>query len=124
MEYRAELQNWGILALHSLQEPPQGQLGPLFHRVQERGRPVEPSDFRQKTGTASMEAYKLETHKILKRFLSGQTNFPACIAALDSAFATLTPDFNDLGELRTVMLANNETVMQEMHKRTGRDGPG
>jgi hypothetical protein len=83
---------------------------------------MEPSDFRQKADTASLEAYKLETHEIVERFLSGQTNFPACIAAMDSAFAGLIPDFDDLGELRTVMLANNETVMQEMHKRTGRDG--
>jgi hypothetical protein len=72
--------------------------------------------------SASLEAYKLETHEIVERFLSGQTNFPACNAALNSAFAALIPDFDDLCELRAVMQANNETVMQEMHKRTGRDG--
>jgi hypothetical protein len=70
----------------------------------------------------SFGAYKLETHEIVERFLSGQTNFPACIAALDSAFDALIPDLDDLVELRVAMLANNETVMQEMHKRTGRNG--
>jgi hypothetical protein len=81
---------------------------------------MEPSDFRQKADTTTFEAYKLETHEIVERFLSGKTNFPDCITALDSAFAVLIPDLDDLVELRTVMLANNETVMQEMHKRDGR----
>ena len=61
----------------------------------------------------SFGAYKLETHEIVERFLSAQTNFPASIAALDSAFAALIPDLDDLCELRAVMLANNETVMKK-----------
>jgi hypothetical protein len=77
---------------------------------------------RQKADTTSFEAYKREANETVERFLSGKTNFPGCIAALDSAFADLIPDFDDLCELRAVMQANNETVMQEMHKRTGRDG--
>jgi hypothetical protein len=80
---------------------------------------MEPSDFRQKADNASLEAYKLETHEIVERFLSGQTHFPACIAALDSALAALIPDLDDLGELRVVMLAHKETVMKEMQKRDG-----
>jgi hypothetical protein len=81
---------------------------------------MEPSDSSQNADTTTFEAYKLETHEIVARFVSGKTNFPDCIAALDSAFAVLIPDLDDLVELRTVMLANNETVMQEMHKRDGR----
>jgi len=41
---------------------------------------------------------------------------------LDYAFAALIPGLDDLVELQTVMLANKETVMKEMNKRTERDG--
>ena len=66
-----------------------------------------------------MEAYKSETHEVLKRFLYHSFTFPECIAALDSALATLIPHLkhSQLPELRAVMLANNDRVMKEMEKR-------
>ena len=66
-----------------------------------------------------MEVYKSETKEVLHRFLGHRLKFPECIAALDAALAgripKLTPE--QLPELRTVMLANNERVMKEMEKR-------
>ena len=66
-----------------------------------------------------MEVYKSETHEVLRRFLHHSFTFPECISALDSALAALIPKLkpDQLPELRAVMLANNERVMKEMHKR-------
>jgi len=66
-----------------------------------------------------MEAYKSETRKVIKRFLSHKLSFPDCIAALDSALARLTPRMHreELPALRAVILANNERAMKEMERR-------
>jgi len=66
-----------------------------------------------------VEVYKSETKEVLHRFLGHRLKFPECIAALDAALAGLIPKLTpeQLPELRAVMLANNERVMKEMHKR-------
>jgi hypothetical protein len=67
-----------------------------------------------------MEAFKSETRSVVNRFLLRQLSFPNCIAALDAALARFIPrlDPDELDALRSVMLANNEKVMQEMERRT------
>ncbi len=66
-----------------------------------------------------MEVYKNETREVIRRFLEYKLSFPDCIAALDAALAGLIPTLDpaELGSLRALMLANNETVMQEMERR-------
>ena len=66
-----------------------------------------------------MEAYKMETQEVIRRFLLRQLSFPKCIAALDAALAALLPRLQpqQLDEVRAVMLANNEKVMAEMARR-------
>ena len=66
-----------------------------------------------------MEVYRNETREVVRRFLQHKLSFPACIAALDAALAALIPTLDpaDLGSLRALMLANNETIMQEMERR-------
>jgi len=66
-----------------------------------------------------VKQYKSETKGVVNRFLLRQLSFPNCIAALDAALARLIPrlDPEDLDELRSVMLANNEKVMKEMERR-------
>jgi hypothetical protein len=39
----------------------------------------------------SMKVYKRETQEVIKRFLGHRISFPACVAALDAAFADLVP---------------------------------
>jgi hypothetical protein len=66
-----------------------------------------------------VKQYKSETKGVVNRFLLRQLSFPNCIAALDAALARLVPRLRseDLDELRSVMLANNEKVMKEMERR-------
>ena len=66
-----------------------------------------------------MEAYKRETSEAIKRFLAHRLSFPDCIAALDAALARFIPRMSDeqLSDVRALMLANNETVMNEMKRR-------
>lgn len=66
-----------------------------------------------------VEVYKRETREIIRHFLLCQLSFPNTIAALDAALAGVLPRLKpeQLNELRTVMLANNETVMAEMARR-------
>ena len=68
-----------------------------------------------------MEVYKRETREVVRRFLAYQISFPNCIAALDAALAGLLPRFQSeqLDEVRRLMLANNESVMDEMARREG-----
>ncbi len=68
-----------------------------------------------------MDVYERETKEIIKRFLERRLNFAQCVAALDAALAGLIPTLNgeEIPRLRTIMLANNETVMQEMQWRGG-----
>ena len=67
-----------------------------------------------------MEVYKSETKEVLNRFLHRRLKFPDCISALDAALGGLIPRLQpeQLDELRTVMLPNNEIVMKEMEKRS------
>ena len=67
-----------------------------------------------------MEVYKRETREVVKRFLIHQLSFPSCIAALDAALAGVIPRLlpGQLNEVRAVMLANNNQVMEEMARRS------
>jgi hypothetical protein len=67
-----------------------------------------------------MEVYERDTKEVIRRFLSRKLTFPACISALDAALARLIPHMQpaQLYELRDLMLANNNTVMAEMARRT------
>lgn len=69
-----------------------------------------------------MKAYKQETRDLIGRFLLHHLSFAKCIAALDSALSGLLPRLRvgELNELRAVMLANNETVMDEMIRRASK----
>jgi hypothetical protein len=66
-----------------------------------------------------MDAYERQTHEVIRRFLGHSLSFADCIAALDAALADLIPRLRSeqLGSLRALMLANNETVMKEMERR-------
>ncbi len=66
-----------------------------------------------------MEVYKRETREVVRRFLLRQLSFLNCIAALDAALAGLLPRLKpeQLGEVRAMMLSNNEKVMEEMARR-------
>jgi predicted Zn-ribbon and HTH transcriptional regulator len=67
-----------------------------------------------------VEVYKRETREIIRRFRIHNLNFPSCIAALDAALAGLLPRIqpHQLDEVRAVMLANNDQVMEEMARRS------
>jgi hypothetical protein len=73
-----------------------------------------------------VEVYKRETHEIIRRFLHHQLSFPNTIAALDAALAGVLPRLKpeQLDEVRAVMLANNEMVMDEMARREQPQSPG
>ena len=66
-----------------------------------------------------MEVYKRETEEIVRHFKKRQLSFPDCVAALDAALSRLLPKLKpeQYDEVRAVMLANNETVMNEMARR-------
>ena len=76
-----------------------------------------------------MEVYRDETHEIIRRFLAHGLSFQECIAALDAALAALIQEplpaatmvhcsgSLDLVEIRAIMLANNQIVMEEMGLR-------
>ena len=66
-----------------------------------------------------MEVYKKQTQKIVKSFLGHQTTFPECIPALDAALVRFIKrrGSGEFLAIQAVLLANNETVMQEMEKR-------
>jgi len=67
-----------------------------------------------------VEAYKRETRQIIRRFRTRQLSFPNCIAALEDvlAHALLRVPPEQLDEVRSVALANNEHVMDEMARRS------
>ena len=73
------------------------------------------------TSTA-MEVYKRETQELVGRFLSHQLSFPDCVVALHSALARLLPTLEreQFDEVRIVMLANNDAVMDEMARRSAK----
>jgi hypothetical protein len=66
-----------------------------------------------------MQVFKNETQAIVEHFLNHRLNFSECIAALDAALVGLIPNLKreQLPELRTLMLANDERVMAEVEKR-------
>ena len=70
-----------------------------------------------------MEVYERETKETIRRFLAHKIAFPACIAALDAALARLIPHVQpaQLYDLRDLMLANNNTVMDEMARRSAKN---
>jgi len=68
-----------------------------------------------------MEVYKGETREIIRRFRNRDLDYPGCIAALDAALAGLIPSLacEQLGELRVILLANDEEVHKELAGRSG-----
>jgi CRP-like cAMP-binding protein len=66
-----------------------------------------------------MEVYKRETREVIRRFLGHRISFPACVAALDAAFADLMPRLTneEFAPLRALILENNNMVMKEMERR-------
>jgi hypothetical protein len=66
-----------------------------------------------------VKLYKTETRTVVTRFWYRQLSFPNCVSHLDAALtrfiSRMQPE--DLAELRAVMLANNERVMEEMARR-------
>jgi hypothetical protein len=79
------------------------------------------TDYRVYASTA-VEVYKREAQEIVGRFLSHQLSFPDCIVALHTALAHLLPTLEreQFNEVRVVMLANNDTVMHEMARRSAK----
>jgi len=73
------------------------------------------------TSTA-VEVYRRETQEVFGRFLSHQLSFPDCVVALHSALGRLLPTLEreQFDEVRFVMLANNDTVMDEMARRSAK----
>jgi hypothetical protein len=70
-----------------------------------------------------MKAFKLELSIILSRFLERQIDFPEYIAARDAAFSRAMSRFTekDTPELRILMMATNDSVVQEMLRRLAAD---
>src|SRR5579863_4292690 len=66
-----------------------------------------------------MEVYRSDSREIIERFLNYKLSFPDCVAALDAAFADLTPRLTNeqFAPLRVLILENNEMVMKEMERR-------
>ena len=66
-----------------------------------------------------MEVFRSETREVIKRFLGHRISFPACVAALDAAFADLVPRLTgeQFAPLRVLILENNNMVMKEMERR-------
>ena len=67
-----------------------------------------------------METFKRETAGIVTRFMARQIDFPEYVAATDATFASALPRLagGDLTLIRAVMMANHDTVMAEMVRRT------
>jgi hypothetical protein len=67
----------------------------------------------------AVKVYKRETRELVRRFRKHQISFPSCISRLDAALTRFIPRMlsEDIGELRAVMLANNDAVMKEAAKR-------
>lgn len=70
-----------------------------------------------------MEAYKQETKSVVARFILNQVTFERCIYSLDAALTRFIPRMKpeQLDELRTIMLSNNERVMKEIDRRGHED---
>jgi hypothetical protein len=68
-----------------------------------------------------MEAYRLETRNILRRYFTGEITYPACVAALDAALAGLLPRLQpeDLNETKSICDANNAVLadLKRQHRR-------
>jgi len=71
-----------------------------------------------------VEVYRSETQEVIRRFIGRKLSLPECICALDAALAGLIPRLtgDQLPLLRTLMLANSETVKHEMRRRGSPDG--
>jgi hypothetical protein len=66
-----------------------------------------------------MEAYKTETREILNRFIARRISYRKCLAALDTALSGVLPNLGPehLPAAQTAVLANSETLMNEMKRR-------
>lgn len=66
-----------------------------------------------------MDVFKRETREIIRRFFEQRLSFHDCLAALDDAFADLSPRLTDkqIASLRPLVLENNDMVMKEMERR-------
>jgi hypothetical protein len=68
---------------------------------------------------SEVDAYRRETKSLVTRFVKNQLPFESCIYSLDAALLRLISRMRpkQLNELRSVMLGNNELVMEEMARR-------
>lgn len=66
--------------------------------------------------TSPMEVYKAETAEILKRFTEGLITQTECVAALDSALASVIPDLSplDLHAVQMEIEENYTTMAREI----------
>jgi hypothetical protein len=66
-----------------------------------------------------MEAFRTETKGIVARFMAGHIDFPEYIATTDSTFASALPRLGgNIPDVRALIMANHDTVMAEMIRRT------
>lgn len=67
-----------------------------------------------------MKAYERRTRRVIELFLTQSISFTECIAALDSEFGRIITKVTgqELLAVTALTLANNETVMNEMARRT------
>jgi hypothetical protein len=67
-----------------------------------------------------MEVYEHQTREVIERLLAHKISLAQCVAALDAALAGLVPKLTceQLPHLQALLLANNETVMAEMERRS------
>ncbi len=66
-----------------------------------------------------MEDYKAETSEILSRYLAHEISISDCVAMLNMALAGLIPSLrgDQILELRAIMVANTNTMMEELEKQ-------
>jgi hypothetical protein len=68
----------------------------------------------------AMHVYARETDRLIARFLQHHMTFPEYVAASDATLSRLIPGLlgESLPRLRALMLANHDTVMAEMVRRS------
>ena len=68
----------------------------------------------------AMRIYAIETDGLVVRFLQHNMTFPEYVAATDATLSRLIPGLlgENLPRLRALMLANHDTVMAEMVRRS------
>jgi hypothetical protein len=72
-----------------------------------------------------VDAYRRETHAIIRRFVEGRISHEECKSALDVALAECIPLLRNepVEALVAVIKANNEVVMDEIERRSRTTAP-